>query len=280
MGRRIYKSSSSGTSIYAYDDFNLIEETNGSGTAVARYAQTEQVDEPLAVVRSSLTSYFEADGLRSITSLSSATGALVQTYTFDSFGKQTASSGSLTNAAQFTGREFDAETNLYFYRARYYDQNAGRFLSEDPIRMSGGSLNFYSYVNNNPTVWTDPSGKTRIHGNWCGPNWTGGVREPYNPDHVLSYKDPVDYVDGVCKDHDICYYNCRKNHPCSREDRRHCMRMCDYDLSGSLNAGVTNHKIGPFNFWSWTIDLGIMLGNFSPDEGRNAGPSQCSNCNK
>jgi hypothetical protein len=39
FGRRIYKSSSSGTSIYAYDGKNLIEETNSAGTAVARYSQ-------------------------------------------------------------------------------------------------------------------------------------------------------------------------------------------------------------------------------------------------
>jgi RHS repeat-associated protein len=44
---------------------------------------------------------------------------LAQTHTFDSFGKQTASSGSLTNPFQYTGREFDPETSLYYYRARY-----------------------------------------------------------------------------------------------------------------------------------------------------------------
>src|SRR3989441_11916614 len=120
FGRRIYKSSSSGTSIYAYDGDNPIEETNASGTAVARYTQTENIDETLAMLRSSTTSYYQADGLRSVTSLSNAAGGLAQTYTFDSFGKQTASSGSLTNPFQYTGREFDSETNLYFYRARYY----------------------------------------------------------------------------------------------------------------------------------------------------------------
>jgi RHS repeat-associated protein len=157
FGRRIYKSSSSGTSIYAYDGDNLIEETNSSGGVVARYSQTTEVDEPLAMLRGGTTSYYEQDGLDSVTSLSNAAGALAQTYTFDSFGKQTASSGSLVNPFQYTARELDSETNLYFYRARYYDFAVGRFLSEDPLAFDAG-LNFYNYVNGNPTNLADPFG--------------------------------------------------------------------------------------------------------------------------
>ncbi len=157
FGRRIYKSSSSGTSIYAYDGDNLIEETNSSGGAVARYAQTENVDEPLAMLRSSTTSYYHADGLGSVTSLSNGAGALAQTYGYDSFGKQTSSSGSLTNPFRYTARESDTETGLYYYRARYYDQNAGRFLSEDPLGFDAGS-NFYDYAANEPTMYDDPLG--------------------------------------------------------------------------------------------------------------------------
>jgi RHS repeat-associated protein len=93
----------------------------------------------------------------SLTSLSNPAGALAQTYTFDSFGKQTASSGSLTSTFQHTGRESDAETGLYHYRARYYDPATGRFLSEDPIQFAAGE-NFYRYVDNNPTFWRDASG--------------------------------------------------------------------------------------------------------------------------
>jgi YD repeat-containing protein len=53
FGRRIKKSSSAGTSVFAYDNQNLIEETNASGAVVARYAQGEDIDEPLAMLRSS-----------------------------------------------------------------------------------------------------------------------------------------------------------------------------------------------------------------------------------
>ncbi len=51
----------------------------------------------------------------------------------------------------------DSQTSPYEYRARYYDPNAGRFISEDPIGFRGSS-NFYKYVANNPTDLTDPTG--------------------------------------------------------------------------------------------------------------------------
>jgi RHS repeat-associated protein len=158
LGRRIEKSSSAATSVFAYDGNNLVEETNSSGAVVARYAQTENIDESLAMLRSSTTSYYQADGLGSVTSLSNSAGALGQTYSFDSFGKQTASAGSLVNPFQYTGRELDSETGLYYYRARYYDPQAGRFLGEDPIRWFSGAANFYGYVHNDPVDLIDPLG--------------------------------------------------------------------------------------------------------------------------
>ena len=157
FGRRIYKSSPAGTSIYAYDGDNLVEETNSSGTVVARNAQTQNIDEPLAMLRSAATSYYHGDGLGSVTSLSNGTGALANTYTYDSFGKLTASTGSLVNLFRFTARDFDTETNLQFSRARYYDQSIGRFISEDPARYDENQ-NFFPYTRNNPTNYLDPSG--------------------------------------------------------------------------------------------------------------------------
>jgi hypothetical protein len=66
FGRRIYKSSTSGTSVYAYDGDNLIEETNSAGTVVARYEQTQNIDEPLAMLLSlaKITTDFEINSLR------------------------------------------------------------------------------------------------------------------------------------------------------------------------------------------------------------------------
>jgi RHS repeat-associated protein len=157
-GRRIEKSCSAGTSIYAYDGYNLIEETNAAGAAIARYSQGENVDEPVAGLRSGTTSYYEADAIGSITSLTNATGAIASNYTYDSFGNLLASSGSIVNNFRYTGRELDSETNLYYYRSRYYDPAAGRFVSEDPFRYNEGWENLYSYVTNSPLNLIDPLG--------------------------------------------------------------------------------------------------------------------------
>jgi RHS repeat-associated protein len=57
----------------------------------------------------------------------------------------------------FTGREWDAETGLYYYRARYYEPQSSRFLTNDPSGFAAGT-NFYRYVNNTPLRAIDPSG--------------------------------------------------------------------------------------------------------------------------
>ncbi|HTS06405.1 MAG TPA: RHS repeat-associated core domain-containing protein [Candidatus Eisenbacteria bacterium] len=158
FGRRIYKQSPSFTSSFVYDGSNLIETVNGSGSEIASYTQTQNIDEPLAELRGSTTDYYEADGLGSITSLSGSTGALANTYTYDSFGNLTNSTGGVRNSFQYTGREFDPETNLYFYRARYLDPSSGRFISEDPARFNPNQANFYSYVGNSPLINFDPTG--------------------------------------------------------------------------------------------------------------------------
>jgi RHS repeat-associated protein len=157
FGRRVQKLSASGTTNYLYDGMNLLEEVDNSGSVLARYNQTRGLDEELSEFRAGATSYYEADGLGSITSLSNAAGALANTYTYDSYGRPTASTGTLSNPFQYTGREFDSQTGLYFNRARYFDPAMGRWLSEDPIRFFGDK-NFYRYSLNNPVNYSDPSG--------------------------------------------------------------------------------------------------------------------------
>ena len=156
--RRIYKSSSSGTSIYAYDGSNLAEETNASGAPVARYAQGLNIDQPLAMLRSGTVSYHEADGLGSVASLSNTAGVTASNYMYDSFGNLVATSGSVVNNFRYTGREFDTETGLYYYCAKYYDPVNGRFASEDPLKFFGGDINLCRYVWNHPTSLRDPRG--------------------------------------------------------------------------------------------------------------------------
>lgn len=68
---------------------------------------------------------------------------------------------SFRNNYTYTGREWDKETGLHYYRARYYDPMDGRFVSKDSISFAGGDVNLYGYVQNNPVNWIDPDGLTR-----------------------------------------------------------------------------------------------------------------------
>jgi RHS repeat-associated protein len=161
FGRRIHKSGPLGTTNHLYDGRDLVEEVDSSGNIVARYTQSPSLDQPLAELRSGTTSYYEQDGIGSVSALSNSAGVLSNTYTYDAFGQLSASSGTLTNPFQYTGREFDTETSLYYYRARYYDAKAGRFLGEDPM----GDINAYAYVRNNAPNLSDPLGLFAIEKN-------------------------------------------------------------------------------------------------------------------
>jgi RHS repeat-associated protein len=185
FGRRIYKQSPSFTGSFLYDGSNLIETLNASGSEVASYANGGDLDQPYAELRSGTVSYYEQDAANSVTSLSNSTGALADTYTYDSYGNVTNSTGTLRNPFQYTGRELDSETGLNYNRARYYNSATGRFISEDPLSFGGGP-NSYAYVGNNPTNFIDPIGLTNCVvtplGTICT-NWGPGLNwmEPQGP---------------------------------------------------------------------------------------------------
>jgi RHS repeat-associated protein len=106
-----------------------------------------------------VTSWHLTDHLGTVRDLVDAGGAVVNHLSYDSFGQVVSKTiGAIDSRYQFTGREFDAETGLYFYRARYYDAAVGRFISEDPIGFKSGDSNLYRYVGNSPLNGTDPSG--------------------------------------------------------------------------------------------------------------------------
>jgi len=141
--------------IYLYDGMNDVEEVDNNGNVLGRYAATSDVDEPLSELRAGTSIYYQQDGLGSVTSLSSTTGALANTYIFDSFGKLTVSTGTLPNPLQYIARESDQEERLFYNGARYYDPQIGRFISEDPMFLDGNS---FAYVDNNPALKIDPTG--------------------------------------------------------------------------------------------------------------------------
>jgi RHS repeat-associated protein len=100
--------------------------------------------------------YYHYDGLGSVTALSDGYGNIVEQCSYDVFGEPSCVSG-VGNPYKFTGRRYDPETGLYYYRARYYNPKIGRFMSPDQKGYSN-SMNLYQYCRNNPVSWIDPSG--------------------------------------------------------------------------------------------------------------------------
>lgn len=76
-------------------------------------------------------------------------------YEYDVFGAIRNETGTSDNTRKFTGKEWDADSNLYYYAARYYDPYIGRFTQRDPI---GDGVNWYVYTYNNPLKFVDPTG--------------------------------------------------------------------------------------------------------------------------
>ena len=77
------------------------------------------------------------------------------------YGDELSSSGTLGTERRYTGQRFDGGSGLYFYNARYYDANIGRFISADtiiPAMANPQAWNRYSYVANNSLRYTDESG--------------------------------------------------------------------------------------------------------------------------
>jgi RHS repeat-associated protein len=167
FGRRIQKSSPAGTINYVYDGANIVAEYDAAGTLQASYVQGAGIDQPLSLTRAAATSYYHADGLGSITSLTNSVGSIVATYSTDTFGRSLTSTGTIVNPFRYTAREWDSEIGAYYYRARYYHASDGRFLNEDPARWVAG-VNGYLYVRNQAAILTDPTGLIDIPG---GPQW-------------------------------------------------------------------------------------------------------------
>ncbi|MFO0697907.1 MAG: RHS repeat-associated core domain-containing protein [Nitrospira sp.] len=158
LGRRIEKVANGQTKRYIYDGEDILLEYDGSNVLQARYTHGPGIDEPIAVTKGANTFFYHQDGLGSVTDLTDAAGATAKSYSYDAYGNILESPGTVDQPYSYTGREFDAESGLYYYRARYYDPTTGRFLQNDPVGFSGG-LNLYRYALGNPASLRDPHGE-------------------------------------------------------------------------------------------------------------------------
>jgi len=161
FGRRIEKNVNGAITRYLYDGPNIVTEYDGAWNVQAQYTHTLEVDDPLTVTQGANTYYYHKDGLGSVVNLTDSAGNVVKSYTYKSFAEIYSESGSLSQPFTFTGREYDTESGLYYYRARYYDPRAGRFLTKDTIGFAGGDVNLYRMVQNDPVNWVDLEGLTQ-----------------------------------------------------------------------------------------------------------------------
>jgi RHS repeat-associated protein len=105
--------------------------------------------------------YYGYDGHGSVRYLMDATGAVTDAYDYDAFGILISTTGTTPNNYLFAGEQFDPALGIYYNRARYYDQQLGRFLGMDDVEGNSNdpvSLHKYLYARNNPINRIDPTG--------------------------------------------------------------------------------------------------------------------------
>jgi RHS repeat-associated protein len=152
--RRTSRTAGGLTTQFLYDESEVVLDRVSNGSSVD-YLSGAGVDEHLRQKSSSLGSlYTLQDQVGSTAALTDASGTVAERQQYEPFG---AGGGSSLTRYGFTGREHDNLTGLLQYRARWYDAEQGRFLSEDPAGLAGG-LNLYSYAGNNPILFNDPFG--------------------------------------------------------------------------------------------------------------------------
>ncbi len=152
-GNRVKKVTPTSTTVYIGD---LYECTSGQCTKYI-FAGMQRV----AKIDSAGTYYYHTDHLGSSNIITNSSGSKVEDLFYYPYGERLTDSGSVNVRHKFTGQEWDAETGLYYYGARYYDPKLARFISADTIVQDFAdpqTLNRYSYTRNNPIIYTDPSG--------------------------------------------------------------------------------------------------------------------------
>ncbi|MDB6028701.1 MAG: wapA14, partial [Verrucomicrobiales bacterium] len=176
-GNRVSKTTSDGINLLttAY----LVEDRNPTGYAQVMEEWTSTASQAPALNRTYVygldlvsqkqggsVTYYGYDGLGSTRYLSDSNASTTDTYTYDAFGIQIASTGSTLNQFRYTGEQWDSDLGMYYLRARYYKPELGRFWTMDSFEGSiedPSSLHKYTYGYNNPVSNCDFSGNAVHH---------------------------------------------------------------------------------------------------------------------
>jgi RHS repeat-associated protein len=157
QGMRVAKTGDKGLVRYTYDDNSVLLQSDGSGNTLAKFEYGP--DRLLSLDHTSEgRQFYHFDALGSTVNLSKPDASLQARYQYDTWGNFRSQSGDSFNGFTFTGHEKDTETDLYYFKARYYDPDTGRFLSQDSYlgeAQTPPSLHRYLYAYSNPTVYVD-----------------------------------------------------------------------------------------------------------------------------
>ncbi len=153
FGRRVEKLAAGFITSWTYAAKDIVKQASGSQAIT--YVYGPNIDEPLLSDDGSTSRYFHADALGSIVATTSSAGAISSSGAYDAWGAP--QNGAPLGGFGFTGRQWDGEIGLYYYRARYYSPTTGAFISEDPADFAF-DLNLYRYVYGRPANLVDPSG--------------------------------------------------------------------------------------------------------------------------
>jgi RHS repeat-associated protein len=157
-GKRIQVTENSETTMYIYSGATVLYEENSTGSATYIYGPVGRIAKRTTISQETNTFYYHTDHGGSTRLATDSSKNIVAAVTYHPFGEPCTEEGSETYL--FNGKEMDA-TGLYYYGARYYDPELGRFLTRDPlvgVSTNPETLNKYSYCANNPLKYIDPTG--------------------------------------------------------------------------------------------------------------------------
>jgi len=165
--RRVMSQVNGYATYFVLEGDRVLQEVDGNSAQVTKeYVWGSAIDELVILQLDGEIYHAHADALGSTVLLTDETGEIVERYDYNPFGACVATDvnggGLVDNPYRFTGRWLDSETGLYYYRARHYSTEMGRFLSRDPIGIWGDAGNFgnaYAYAGNNTFTYIDPTGK-------------------------------------------------------------------------------------------------------------------------
>jgi RHS repeat-associated protein len=145
--------------------FNVRADLDASNNLLTRYFHGDQRDQLFGRQDSLTAFWYLTDRQGSVREVLDNSGNIKDAITYDGWGNITGETDCVYRGQYtWTGRQFDAETDLQYNRARWYDPATGRWMSQDPLGFDAGDSNLYRYVNDAPTISDDPSGLARITG--------------------------------------------------------------------------------------------------------------------